>query len=589
MTSHKLKIGQLITELINSAKEIEGSDSPQKIKTQLFKRLATKFINEIYGDSRKSESGKVALTTARRYLTRARSAIQEFTGIHHRFNLEVERLIKKHPVHADMLKGMVDLSPSETRKTKKTILESLLDSREILMSVENLDFSKPAIKSKVITLAKKHPVYSDYILELNEADTQTAKKNIVKTLRDAQELYPKVSALKVDHELIVNLAMNKVDKDLMAKKSKGKLDIKKNTKVYVDYPRYMNQVVDILQRNHSALSGDVKDIAPLVFSLCAVTGRRPVEILSTGSLTAKTKNTLLFKGQAKKRDGDEDIENLIYSLVDSKVVESAFLSLRSSSILKSLLSGKAKKDDYRDDNSRLSGKISPHLSLFAKHFFIDELRVFKDTRGIYGRICYDRWYLTDPRWKNKDLSVFFTEIFGHADANSQSHYMPYQLSNFTADYVPDTSSVNKRWEMLCELDEYMPALARLDAAVELHNTVKDMVLSEPGIGLTQTMLATKTKKFRGTIKNYLMAIGDLALPGESLTQQFNDEPDDVSSDAPEKAYREITIKPKIKAKSVGDDSWDVSISLGNKAEIFNLKAGDKIAAMKAGYSLFMGE
>jgi integrase len=595
MPVHKLKIGELITALVNDAKEIDNSDLAQKVKTQSFKRLATKFINQIYGDSRKRESDKIAPTTARRYLTRARTAIKEFTGIHHRFAVEVERMAKKYPGHADMLGKMLELAPDDTRKAKKGLLESLLDAKEILSSVEDLDFSKSTVKNNVVKLANKHPAYSDVILTLNNSDIQYSKRILVQTLREAQQLYDDVSSLKVDHELIVNLAMDKSDKDLMAKKSNKKLGIKKNTKVYVDYPRYINQVTEILQRKPESFYGDTKNIAPLVFALCAATGRRPVEILLTGNLTVSNKNTLLFTGQAKKRDGDEDVERLIYSLVDSNVITSAFAVLRSSPTVKSLISGEAKADDYRDENSRLSGKISPHLSEFTKKFFIDNRRVFKDTRGIYGRICYQRWYLADRRWKNKDENIFFAELFGHADVNSQSHYMPYQLSNFTADYEPNIAAVNKRWEMLCELDEDMPSLARLDAGVELHDAVKTMVLDNQAIELTQTMLATKTKKFRGTIKNYLMAIGDLALPGEPLTIQ-NDE--DVI-DEPEQEQPKVNTeeehkvdkaeKPHIQAKVLESGLWETIIKLGNKTSMFTLRAGDKITAMKTGYAFFVGD
>lgn len=599
MPAHKLKIGELITNLITDAKEIDNSDSPQKVKTQSFKRLATKFINQIYGDSRKRESDKIAPTTARRYLTRARTAIKEFTGIHHRFNVEVERMAKKYSGHARMLQNMVGLQPDDTRKAKKALLESLLDAKEILALIDDLDFSKKTISNNIKKLADKYPTYHDEILSLNSGDVQYAKRTLVKTLREATPLYDDLTMLKVDHELIVNLAMDKSDKDLMAKKSKNKLGVKKNTKVYVDYPRYMNQVLEILQRKPESFNGDVKNIAPLVFALCAATGRRPVEILLTGNLSTKTKNTMLFTGQAKKRDGDEDTERLIYSLVDSKVVESAFIALRSSPTVKSLVSGEAKADDYRDENSRLSGKISPHLSEFAKSFFVDSRRVFKDTRGIYGRICYQRWYLNDRRWKNKDENIFFAELFGHADVNSQSHYMPYQLSNFNADYEPSTADVNERWALLCELDDDMPDLARLDAAVELHNTVKEMVLDNPAIELTQTMLATKTKKFRGTIKNYLMAIGDLALPGESLTQQFDEELEETSDNKVVDDEKIKTIekpvekqkadKPHIKSKLLNNDLWEVIVKLGNKTKMFTLKTDSEITAMNIGYALFVGD
>jgi hypothetical protein len=603
MPEHKVKIGELIDGLVNDAKEIEGSIEPQKVKTQMFKRLAARFINQVYGDGRRSESSKIAPTTARRYLTRARKAIKEFTGIHHRFSSEIDRLSKKYPEHSSVLSDMNGLTPDDTRKAKKKLLDSLLDAREILDFVNDLDFSKGSFYKKVIRLSKKYPNYSSCILLLNEGDIQSAKQAISKTIKEVQPLYNDVSGLKVDHELIVNLAMDKADKDLMAKKAKRTLSVKKNTKVHIDFPRYMNQVLAILKRSPRHFEGDAKDAAPLIFALCAATGRRPVEVLLTGGFTPKTKNTMLFTGQAKKRDGD-DAERLIYSLFDSKLVVDAFCALRSLSNVKKLVSGETKGSDYRDENSQLSGKISPHLSAFAKSFFIDKKRVFKDTRGIYGAICYQSWYLSDPRWKNKDINIFFTELFGHADVNSQSNYMPYQLTNFTLNYEPDTSSVNHRWEKLCELDEHMPNLARLDAAVEIHEAAKDMVFHDHSISLTQTMLSTKTKKYRGTIKNYLMTIGDLALPDEPLSVQFNDsssstdhsdnysndDGNDNSNDTPSKKNSKSEVKnekPHINAHSLNNGLWKVTVKLGDRDEAFTVRANNSISAMKAGYGMFV--
>ena len=600
MPAHKIAVGKLITSLIDDAKKIEASDSAQKTKTQSFQRLATKFINQIYGDARKKESSKITPETARRYLTRARTALREFSGIHHRFNSEVERMSKKYVCHFNILQTLLGLPPSEARTQKIILKESLLSAKEILTAVERFDFSKSNVNERIKKLAEKHPLYRPEILGLSAGDTFAAKKRLIKTMREAQSLYDEVVVLKVDHELIVNLSMDTLDKNAMARRSKNKLAVKKNTKVHVDYPRYMNQVVEILQRKPESFYGDVKNIAPLVFALCAATGRRPVEILLTGNLSAKTKSTLMFTGQAKKREGDDDVERLIYSLVDSKIIETAFIALRSSPTVKSLVSGEAKEDDYRDNNSRLSGKISPHLSEFTKNFFIDSRRVFKDTRGIYGAICYQRFYLSDPRWKNKDVTVFFTELFGHADKDSQSNYMPYQLSNFTVDYQPNTAGVNERWERLCELDDDMPSLARLDAAVQLHNTVKDLVLENQAIKLTLNFLAVKTRKFKGMIKNYLVAIDDLALPDEPLTTQSNEgeleelqpntsEPTVKKEHVEEKKPTEKADKPHINAKLLNNDLWEVIVKLGNKTQMFTLKTNSKITAMKIGYALFVGD
>jgi len=425
-----------------------------------------------------------------------------------------------------------------------------------------------------------------------------AKTTLIKAVNEAKPLFGELKALKVDHELIVNLVLPHADKAVLSNKAKSSLNKKKTTVVYVDYPSYMERILSILSHPDATFNGLVSGIAPLVFALCAATGRRPIEILKTGYFKAKGKHQLLFSGQAKKRTDEEaEQSNLIYCLVDNDVFLNAFGVLRNHPITQKIIS-ESEGEDHRTDNEVIKGKVAPHLSDFAKDFFVDKRRVPKDTRGIYGRICYQKYYLTDPRWRDKDEDIFFYELFVHNDTNAQAHYKPYKLNNFVADYEP-TATVNERWQELCELDDIMEGLARGDAAIKLHTWVKNEVEKNPFIEINQSMLTRETGVYRGTIKNYLAAIGDLVSPGEPLSVQheedIEDEPVEQVKAVVEKAevkespQTKKSEKPHIKAHDLGDDKWKISVSLGNKTAMFTLRSDDKILAMKTGYALFVGE
>lgn len=594
MSAQKIDLKKTIEWLVDEYQIIENEGSPQHKKTRYFQALASKFVTKLHNDGRRSAQQKVTLKTARGYLTKARKAIREITGIHHRFEAELSRLTKKYSKSTYFLTELSGLTNTEVAgDVKKKLLKELSFANELRSSVDSLDFSKRTVNNKVNKLAERYPAYAYYINNLTAGESViVAKTELFKAINEAKPLYSELKALKIDHELYVSLTIPDADSEFFNADKERRLIKKKNTVVFVDYPRYMQQITTILENPDAYFNGVVSGIAPLVFALCAASGRRSIEILLLGEFVAKGKHDLVFTGQAKKRE-DDNAERIIYSLVDNKTFIHALAVLRNHPITKKIIAESEPRDHY-STNEIIKGKISPHLNDFTKNFFIDKKRVSKDVRGIYGRICYQEWYLTDPRWRSKDEDIFFFELFGHSDTDAQTHYKPYKLNNYVANYKA-AALENTRWQALCELDEDMEGLARGTAAVDIHDWVKAAVEQNPNVEINQSILVRETKKFRGTIKNYLDAIGDLALPGESLTQQFDedvvDEPElkQPKVNTEEKPHVDKTEKPHIKAKLLGSGLWETIVKLGNKTSMFTLRAGDKMTAMKTGYALFVGD
>ncbi|WP_220384928.1 telomere resolvase, partial [Klebsiella pneumoniae] len=78
-------------------------------------------------------------------------------------------------------------------------------------------------------------------------------------------------------------------------------------------------------------------------------------------------------------------------------------------------------NDTRSENGRINAILAKAFNPWVKSFFKDDRRVYKDSRAIYARIAYEMFFRVDPRWKNVDEDVFFMEILGHDDENTQLH------------------------------------------------------------------------------------------------------------------------------------------------------------------------
>ncbi|MCP6226194.1 protelomerase, partial [Klebsiella pneumoniae] len=87
-----------------------------------------------------------------------------------------------------------------------------------------------------------------------------------------------------------------------------------------------------------------------------------------------------------------------------------------------------------------------------------------------------------------DEDVFFMEILGHDDENTQLHYKQFKLANFCRTWRPDVGEENTRLAALQKLDSMMPDFAKGDAGVRIHETVKQLVEQDPSLKITNSTL-----------------------------------------------------------------------------------------------------
>jgi hypothetical protein len=597
MPEVKIDFRSLCEDLKKKVLEIENSDSDQGDKTRRFIQAGKSFRKQLYGDKRrysgeKGEQKRISLNTYNTYLSRARRMFEDMGLRHHLLDRELERLKKRYPLHAHAIGTLDGLTPTETRLAQRGLFDQLRKAGNLRRQLSELDFSVPAAKKSVDGLRAKHPMYAEKLEQLLTGDAVTAMANLERSFREVDALIEDLTHLKVNHEIMYSLSMEKGLRETHTEKKELALGKKKRNAIAIHYPNYIQRVFNLLTNpTVNSSEGAMYGISPLTFALCAATGRRPIEILVQGQFRAIDEHRLGFIGQAKKRTESVDHERVIYSLVDSGIVLKALQILRNLPQVKSLHLSEGAENDTREKNAIISGRVSAPLNEFAKQFFADEGRVLKDTRAIYARICFELWFKVDPRWKKIDDDVFFAELLGHEDEQTQMHYKSFKVFDCDRSFEPSESDRLGRWERLAEYDNQMLELANGDAAVVLHEKIKQHLVENPDEKMTQSTISRITGAYRPLIQRYM----ELCADALGIEKQDNgrwlqlDEAKDpvlIEVDADELPAHSANDKPRFSAHPIGDGSeWESIVSV-NGEEVARATGATRMAAQRAAWDVY---
>ena len=468
----KIDLNELIKNLINDVESVEQSSIPQGQKTSKYKSLATKFKNALFNDKRKFRGrgldNRISLKTYSNYLSRTRKLFDK--KIHHNFKNEIKKLSQKYTEYSNLFDSW---QHAETQQIRIELSELQNKLKRGFILIEKY---KP--NSKNTSLIKLFP----------EWETSIKNKTIADDVSRGECLLNDLSKIKINHEIMYHLVMDPNERAAIKIKSDSSLKNKKRSTIIVDYQKYMDKIYNIFSAPDYIFDGlQRKTIAPLVFALAAASGRRTIEIILTGQFKRAGKNAVIFTGQAKKRIEGDSFERKIYTLIDSNLFIKKLKLLRKLPIFDDVREVIQKNLDadrkIRNEKIVINSIFSNHLCDFAKNFFNDDRRVFKDSRSIYARIVYEIYFKTDPRWANVDEDVFFAEILGHDDDETQLHYKQFKLENFDPNYTPVLLE-NKRLIALQQLDDDMPRLAGRNAAVKIHDWVKSQIEANPDANIT---------------------------------------------------------------------------------------------------------
>ncbi|ECY2423276.1 protelomerase [Salmonella enterica] len=508
----KVKIGELINSLVNEVESIDASDRTQSEKTKRIKAAATRYKNALFNDKRKFRGKglqkRITANTFNAYMSRARKRFDD--KLHHSFDKNIHKLSEKYPLYSEEISSWLSMPAATIRQHMSALQSKLKSIMPLAEELSNLKLGVKSSEAKLIKLAKKYPDWSFAISDLTSENWKESRDYLYKLFQQGSSLLEDLSQLKVNHEVLYHLQLSPAERTSIQQRWADVLRDKKRNVVIIDYPTYMQSIYDILNSPTALFSLNTRSgMAPLAFALAAVSGRRMIEIMFQGEFKVSGKYTVDFSGQAKKRSEDKEVSRKIYTLCEAKLFVELLNELRScraTSDFDDVIKGYG-ENDTRSENGRINAILAKAFNPWVKSFFGDDRRVYKDSRAIYARIAYEMFFRVDPRWKNVDEDVFFMEILGHDDENTQLHYKQFKLANFSRTWRPHVGNENTRLVALQQLDEAMPGFARGDAGVRLHETVKQLVEQDPSVKITNSTL--RAFKFSPTmISRYLEFAAD---------------------------------------------------------------------------------
>lgn len=627
----KVKIGELINALVNEVEAIDASDRPQGDKTKRIKAAAARYKNALFNDKRKFRGKglqkRITANTFNAYMSRARKRFDD--KLHHSFDKNIHKLSEKYPLYSEELSSWLSMPTANIRQNMSALQSKLKSIMPLAEELSNIKLGVKGSDAKLAKLTKKYPDWSFAISDLCSDDWKERRDYLYKLFQQGSSLLEELHQLKVNHEVLYHLQLSPAERTSIQQRWADVLREKKRSVVVIDYPKYMQSIYNILNSPATLFSLNTRSgMAPLAFALAAVSGRRMIEIMFQGEFSVSGKYTVNFSGQAKKRSEDKNVTRTIYTLCEAKLFVDLLTELRSCSAASDfdeVIQGYG-KDDTRSENGRINAILAKAFNPWVKTFFGDERRVYKDSRAIYARIAYEMFFRVDPRWKNVDEDVFFMEILGHDDENTQLHYKQFKLANFSRTWRPDVGDENTRLVALQKLDDEMPGFARGDAGVRLHETVKQLVEQDPSAKITNSTL--RAFKFSPTmISRYLEFAADalgqfvgengqwqlkvetpaIVLPDEDAVEAI-DEPDDepqddeldddeieVDEDGAEEhtedkepeEHQQAALKPVFKpAKNNGDGTYQIEFEYDGKHYAWSGPADSPMAAMRSAWETY---
>ncbi|EOY5692502.1 protelomerase family protein [Salmonella enterica subsp. enterica] len=612
--------------MVEEVDVVEASDREQGDKTRRYKAIANKFKTALFTDKRKYRGEgikkRITANTFNAYIGRARKRFDN--RFHHHFEKNITRLASKYPLFSGEMQEWLHLPAAEVRQRLATLQQRLKSIMPLAEELSSIRLGTTGAAKKLQRLAKKYPDWQLALNELTGANWQLARDEMYKTFQEGEQLLDELSHLKINHEILYHLQLSPAERQSIQQRWADVLSEKKRSTVSIDYPRYMQAVHDLLSAPlaHYNLSTRV-GMAPLAFALSAVSGRRMIEILWLGEFKATGRYTVQFTGQAKKRSEADDVARTIYTLCDSHLFIDKLNALRScpaASDFQEVTEGYGPLDT-RSENARIKDIAAKAFNPWVKNFFGDDRRVFKDSRAIYARIAYETWFRHDPKWQNVDEDVFFSEILGHDDENTQLHYKQFKLLNFTQSWKPETGVENRRLANLQALDDLMPGFAKGDAGIRIHAKVKELIEANPGEKITNSTLrqfgfnsplirrylefaADALEQFVGENGQYqlkeekpaivVLADTDDADDTDDEQQEDSDDTDsddieddeievDDDTDEPEPARKD---KPRLTPQRQQDGSWVVSISAAGRDFSWSGEADSSSLAMQLAWEAF---
>lgn len=441
-TRQKVELQKIIEQLIKDIVEIDSSDLSRADKTKRMGRLAERLKNKLYEDRRRRDADKLKASSYRRYLTTVRKAITAQNWRHHSVEETAQRLARRYPRYAEEL----------------TRMAALEDITELRMA------------------------HRDLLAQLRQDQADAA--------------FEDVKAMKLDHEIMRHLTLPAATKEQLATDAVEALEDRATNTVALQYQWIIETIQELFAAGAVTADGTIKSyFSHLALGLALATGRREVEILKLARFRPVGDFELEFSGQAKRRGGvDYGASYRIYTLVHTDLVMEAFERLRALPEVLEL---------QHLENWEVNSRVAKTLNTLAKRTFGSEERVFKDARAIWARAVFELHFTTDPRWRTVNETIFWREMLGHEDMDTQESYKQFKIEWAPASTpAAEESPYASRMEALQALDTH-ERIAGREAMEKIHRWVKETVAEAPDVRISQKAISSNVGSYRPVIKEYL--------------------------------------------------------------------------------------
>ena len=435
-----------------------------------------------------------------------------------------------------------------------------------------------SLAEQVSRLERRHTQYSDELnsligLSINELISKN-RELVAQARKDKNDMaHADFKAMKLDHEMLRHLTLPSAQKESLDIKQTENRDEKISNQVTLNYAWLIKTIRELLTTKTKSIGGkNYYAYNRLALGLSLATGRRAIEILYQGDFTKTHDNQVKFVGQAKKTGGaNGDVFN-IFTLVDADLVINAFKALRSLDEIKSL--SEFDKLSEVERNEKINLRCAKNLNTLTKRIFNDDKWVFKDSRDLWARAVRDVYYPDYQKKTNKSEDKFWQEQLGHESIETQVAYKKFNLS-FDDYNENDTeeNDIKSQLDVIKTLDDHTE-IERRGSLQKIHANVKLMLEASPDLLITQSLITREVGSGRAVIKDYLDLV-ESAKSGEVKALK--------PSSKIEK--NKNVDRPKLSAKNIGGDAWDVVIITGDKESCFNVKAKSRMQAMKTAWEL----
>ena len=191
------------------------------------------------------------------------------------------------------------------------------------------------------------------------------------------------------------LSLTQQQKSQVDREQKAALNTKQSKTVTVEASEFLL---------HAKRALESESYYEVVAGLALLTGRRPVELLKTGSLRPINSKEMVFSGQAKTKMSERPAFK-IPVLCDSKLIKDSLTRIR------------GLKDFSSVDNKDVNNRTASSLGEAVKRVYGRRDLVTYDLRGIYSAVCVETILnkMDGSKGDKPNALKFLSNILGHSE------------------------------------------------------------------------------------------------------------------------------------------------------------------------------